>query len=63
MDFDGKLGKYKIIETLDQTKTLWSEYFNEAFHNLFGAYEETLYNYINGCHIKDQLEFSRAFMY
>ncbi len=56
MDFEGKFGKYKIIETLDQTKTLWSEYFNEAFHNLFGAYEETLYNYISGCHIQDQFE-------
>lgn len=60
MDFDGKLGKYKIIETLDQTKTLWSEYFNEAFHNLFGAYEETLYNYISGCHIEDQLEAKKS---
>lgn len=56
MDFEGKLGKYKIVETLDQTKTLWSEYFNESFHNLFGAYEETLYNYISGCHIEDQLK-------
>ena len=60
MDFDGKLGKYKIIETLDQTKTLWSEYFNEAFHNLFGAYEETLYNYISGCHIEDQLKSNQS---
>lgn len=60
MDFDGKLGKYKIIETLDQTKTLWSEYFNEAFHNLFGAYEETLFNYISGCHIRDQLRSGKS---
>ena len=56
MDFQGKLGKYKIIETLDNTRTLWSEHFNEAFHNLFGAYEETLYNYISGCHIENQLK-------
>ena len=60
MDFEGKLGKYKIIETLDQTKTLWSEYFNEAFHNLFGAYEETLYNYISGCHIENQFQSSQS---
>lgn len=55
MEFIGKLGKYKIIETEDQTKTLWSEYFNEAFHNLSGAYAETFYNYIQGCHISDQI--------
>lgn len=56
MDFTGKLGKYKIIETEDQTKTLWSEYFDEACHNLSGAYEETLYNYISGCHVEDQIK-------
>lgn len=55
MDFTGKLGKYKIIETEDQTKTLWSEYFDEACHNLSGAYEETLHNYILGCHVDEQL--------
>lgn len=55
MDFTGKLGKYKIIETEDKTKTLWSEYFDEACHNLSGAYEETVYNYIQGCHIPEQI--------
>jgi tRNA U34 5-methylaminomethyl-2-thiouridine-forming methyltransferase MnmC len=55
MDFTGKLGKYKIIQTEDQTKTLWSEFFDENCHNLVGAYEETLYNYIHGCHIPDQI--------
>lgn len=55
MEFKGKLGIYKIIETEDKTKTLWSEYFNEACHNLAGAYEETLYNYINGCEIVAQI--------
>lgn len=56
MDFTGKLGKYKIIETEDQTKTLWSEYFNEACHNLLGAYDETVYNYILGSHVDEQLK-------
>lgn len=56
MDFTGKLGKYKIIETQDQTKTLWSEFFDENCHNLSGAFEETLYNYINGCHIPQQIK-------
>ena len=56
MDFTGKLGKYKVIETQDQTKTLWSEYFDENCHNLSGAFEETLYNYIDGCHIQQQIK-------
>ena len=56
VEFKGKLGLYKIIETEDRTKTLWSEYFNEACHNLSGAYEETLYNYIEGCDIPSQIK-------
>jgi tRNA U34 5-methylaminomethyl-2-thiouridine-forming methyltransferase MnmC len=55
VEFKGKLGLYKIIETEDQTKTLWSEFFNEACHNLSGAYQETLYNYIQGCNINEQI--------
>ncbi len=55
MEFNGKLGKYKIIVTEDNTQTLWSEYFDEACHNLSGAYNETLHNYISGCHIPEQL--------
>lgn len=59
MDFTGKLGKYKIIETQDKTKTLWSEFFDENCHNLSGAFEETLYNYIDGCHIHQQIEYMK----
>lgn len=55
MEFTGKLGKYKIIETEDQTKTLWSEFFDEACHNLSGAYNETVFNYIQGCFIPEQI--------
>ena len=55
MEFTGKLGLYKIIETEDKTKTLWSEYFDEACHNLSGAYSETIFNYIRGCFIPDQI--------
>ncbi len=55
MEFTGKLGIYKIIETEDQTKTLWSEYFDEACHNLSGAYNETLHNYIEGCQLPEQM--------
>lgn len=57
-EFKGKLGKYKIIKTDDNTNTIWSEYFDENCHNLSGAKEETLYNYIEGCEL---LQFSKKF--
>lgn len=50
-EFKGKLGNYKIIETEDNTQTVYSEYFDEACHNLSGAYAETVHNYIEGCSI------------
>lgn len=55
LEFKGSLGQYKIVITEDNTQTLFSEYFNEACHNLSGAMNETIYNYIEGCHIFDQL--------
>lgn len=55
-EFKGNLGIYKILKTEDQTETVWSEYFNEACHNLSGAYEETIYNYIQGCSIPHLIE-------
>lgn len=54
-DFKGKLGNYKVILTEDKTETVWSEFFNEACHNLSGAYEETIHNYIHGCQIPELL--------
>jgi tRNA U34 5-methylaminomethyl-2-thiouridine-forming methyltransferase MnmC len=54
-EFKGKLGNYKIIQTEDSTQTIYSEYFDEACHNLSGAYEETLHNYIRGCEIPESL--------
>lgn len=55
-EFKGELGLYKIIKTEDQTETLWSEYFNEACHNISGAYEETIHNYILGCSIPNLIK-------
>lgn len=55
MEFNGKLGKYKVIVTEDNTQTLWSEYFDEACHNISGAVSETIHNYILGCQIPEQL--------
>ena len=50
-EFKGNLGNYKIIKTEDNTETVWSEFFDEACHNLSGAYDETIHNYIQGCNI------------
>ncbi|MGZ3790397.1 MAG: tRNA (5-methylaminomethyl-2-thiouridine)(34)-methyltransferase MnmD [Bacteriovorax sp.] len=55
-EFKGNLGNYKIVKTEDDTETVWSEFFNEACHNLSGAYEETLHNYIQGCSIPYYLD-------
>lgn len=51
--FKGKLGSYTILPTEDNTRTVYSEYFDEACHNLSGAYAETVHNYIQGCRIPD----------
>ena len=56
MEFKGQLGLYKVILTEDNTPTVWSEFFNEACHNLSGAYAETLHNYIEGCSLHEQLQ-------
>ena len=44
-----------MIKTEDNSETLYSEFFDEACHNLSGAYDETIHNYINGCDIPDKL--------
>lgn len=59
MEFKGQLGIYKIVTTEDNTQTVWSEYFNEACHNLSGAYAETLHNYIQGCELLAQVKNSQ----
>ena len=60
-EFKGNLGNYKIIKTEDNTETIWSEYFDEACHNLSGAYEETLHNYILGCGIPNLFDQGKDF--
>lgn len=59
-EFKGKLGNYKIIKTDDQSETVWSEYFDEACHNLSGAKEETYHNYILGCNLSDLFSSSKT---
>jgi tRNA U34 5-methylaminomethyl-2-thiouridine-forming methyltransferase MnmC len=47
----GELGHYQLIDTEDGHQTLYSEHFDENCHSLAGAYEETDYNYIQGCDV------------
>lgn len=56
MKFTGKLGDYEIINTDDGTVTVHSAYFNENCHSTAGAYEETIYNYIEGCEVENFLK-------
>lgn len=53
LSFTGDLGKYELEKTADGSYTLWSEAFNEACHSKNGAYQETLFNYIEGCNLKE----------
>jgi tRNA U34 5-methylaminomethyl-2-thiouridine-forming methyltransferase MnmC len=47
----GDLCDYQVVHTEDGHQTLYSHYFDENFHSLAGAYDETVHNYINGCEI------------
>ena len=60
-EFKGNLGNYKIIKTEDNTETIWSEFFDEACHNLSGAYEVTIHNYIQGCEIANYINQNKDF--
>ena len=54
-NFKGSLGNYHLITTDSGDITLWSEYFNENFHSLDGAFNETRHNYIDGCQLINKL--------
>lgn len=43
--------RYKWVETSDGSLTLYSESFQENCHSLSGARAETLFHYIEGCHV------------
>lgn len=45
-NFSGNLGEYKFIHTADDSKTLWSSFYDETFHNTSGALQETFYTYL-----------------
>lgn len=55
-DFKGSLGHYKFLKTRDGSPTLFSEAYGEACHSEEGAYEETLYNYIQGTELVRQFK-------
>ncbi len=48
----GTFGHFEMKTTGDGTKTLWSSYYDEHFHNQSGALEETLYTYCQHTHIE-----------
>lgn len=49
--FQGSLGEFQVVKTLDGSLTVWSEFFQEACHSYQGANQETLLYYIEGCEI------------
>lgn len=53
-EFNGQLGRYKLIQTNDDSMTLWSEFFDENCHSNAGAYQETLFNYVVPCTTKQE---------
>lgn len=59
-DFVGDLGSYRFIKTEDQSLTLWSSFFDETFHNLSGAIQETFYTYLEATDVKRMCEFAHS---
>jgi len=55
-EFTSDFGHYKIIETEDKSKTLFSGHYDEACHSLTGAVEETIHNYVLGCEVPSRLK-------
>ncbi|MFZ9000613.1 MAG: tRNA (5-methylaminomethyl-2-thiouridine)(34)-methyltransferase MnmD [Bacteriovoracaceae bacterium] len=53
------MSEFEIITTDDGSPSVYSKIYSEACHNLSGAYQETFYNFIQGCEInqlsKDKL--------
>lgn len=52
--FKTTLSGYQIIPTKDHSFTLLNETFDETCHSTDGAYEETIYNYVEGCQVLAQ---------
>ena len=56
MEFNGSLGKYKIITTDDGSQTVYSGVYDENCHSTSGAWQETIHNYVQGCNVVKKLE-------
>lgn len=54
--FSGSLGNYTILRTEDGTNTVYSEVYDENCHSTSGAWEETIYNYVEGTQIIEKLK-------
>jgi tRNA U34 5-methylaminomethyl-2-thiouridine-forming methyltransferase MnmC len=60
-EFESDFCQYKIIETEDGSKTLYSGYYQEACHSLAGAVNETIHNYILGCEVPSRIKNYKTF--
>ncbi len=58
--FQGTLGEYQEVITEDGSRTFYSSFFEEAFHNVSGAFKETEYVYLEGCEVERLLRPSFA---
>lgn len=54
-EFQGQLGKYRLIQTDDGSHSLWSEKFDENCHSTTGAYAETILHYIEGTKVLERV--------
>lgn len=50
----GDFGTYTVVATVDGSLTLHSEEEKEACHSLDGAVGEALYNFVEGCRIREK---------
>ena len=46
---------FEIIQTEDGSLSFYSHTYDENAHSLNGAFSETLYNFIEGCRLKERL--------
>lgn len=53
---NGSLGAWQLRATEDGSQTLFSVYFEETCHSIYGAREETQHVYIEGCELKRLIE-------
>ena len=51
----GDFGQYTVVQTADGSCTLHSAFDDETCHSLDGAVGEALYNFVEGCRLREQI--------